>query len=162
MFSCFRNQSVGWSSIKSFFWDPEKLRLPLHLFLCWITRGLQTAFSHRTTNLWWLISTVNVAWLVLFKLSVSGFGNFGDCVVYSLFKEGLAGVGCPGLSPVGFENLHWWRLHSLSGQWHYLVTLTVYCFFLCLNRISCISFGVCHILSHHWASLRLKAWVLLL
>lgn len=72
----------------------------------------------------------------------------------SLFEEGLAGAGCPGLSTVVFENLHWWRFHSLSGQCHCLVTLTVYSFFLCLNRISCISFGVCHILSHHWASLR--------
>lgn len=130
MFSCFGNQSVGWSSIKSFFWDPEKLCLPLHLFLCWITRGLQTAFSHRTTNLWWLIFTVNAAWLVLFKLFVSGFGNFGELLgLTSLFEEGLAGAGCPGLSPVGFENLHWWRLHSLSGQCHCLVTLTVYSFF---------------------------------
>jgi len=47
----------------------------------------------------------------------------------SLFEEGLAGAGCPGLSPVGFENLHWWSLHSHSGQCHCLVTLTVYSFF---------------------------------
>lgn len=125
MLSYFGNQSARWSSIKSVFEIHKKIRLALHLFLCWTARGF-FFFYARSSSLKKKKKTTKT---LMSDLSHEHSSVGVDCCiclwVWRLWRSSTstftpkaesAGAHCSRLSPVVLECPHGWWLPSIFGQ----------------------------------------------